>query len=361
MLISFPHMGKMHLALEKTCQVLNIPYIVPSLPGPETLKLGQELSPEGSCLPFCLVLGNMREALDKGADTILMLGGQGPCRFGYFIYLAVHLLKDAGYEFEPLIIDKGLHLENYRKLKYNSNITVPALIKAFHLGWELLACEEMLSRIEREYSPRVQDLSSFNDYIAEARTKLGYVSTAQDIVEIRRLITEYMQNLKTHPLEEFLKVGLLGDIYTLLEPYVNQRIEEYLLKRSIIVYKEMSVTSWLPNIVLPWRTASYRKKLLQKANPYLSSFVGGFGLETVANAQMMRNITADGIIQLFPLGCMPEIVAHSALDKMSSKEKIPVLCVTLDQHHSQTGFETRLEAFLDILSSRQQKEQPVTA
>jgi predicted nucleotide-binding protein (sugar kinase/HSP70/actin superfamily) len=353
-------MGKVHLALEKICQILELSYIAPSKPGPKTLKLGQELAPEGSCLPFCLVLGNMREALDNGADAVLMLGGSGPCRFGYFIYLAVQLLKDAGYEFEPLIIDRGHHLNNFTKLQQINRVSLPTLVQAVFFGWELLVSEEMLARIEREYTPLIIDRSGFAKIIAQARYELSIARTSKEIMAIRKVVKDYIRNTKIYALDNILRVGLIGDIYTLLEPYANHQVEEYLCKHEVIVYREMSVSGWLPNLLLPWRTTSYRRELLKNAAPYLGNSVGGFGLETVANAHIMRNTKADGLIQLFPMGCMPEIVARSALNKMCRDEKIPVLCVTMDQHHSKTGFETRLEAFLDMLYNRQQKSQNCT-
>lgn len=361
MLVSFPHMGKMHLALEKACNILEIPYIVPALPGPQTLKLGQELAPEGSCLPFCLVLGNMREALEKGADAVIMLGGSGPCRFGFFIYLAVQILKDAGYQFEPVIIDKGYHLSNLRFFQQKNHNSILALIKAARFGWEILVSEEIIDRIEREFSPLILDKNRFAALLAQARSKLCTAVSPKEVAAIRGKVLESIKDFTLYPSEKYLKVGLIGDIYTLLEPYANHRVEEYLRDRGVVVYKEMSVSNWLPNILLPWRKTGYQRGLLDKAYPYLCSSVGGFGLETVANAKMMNETNVDGIIQLFPLGCMPEIVARSALDKMCRDEKIPALSVTLDQHHSMTGFETRLEAFLDMLNNRRVQSKTATA
>lgn len=356
MLLSFPHMGKLYLAVEKTCQKLNIPCLIPEPPGPAALKLGQELAPEGSCLPFCLVLGNMRQALEKGADSIVMLGGSGPCRFGFFVYLAIKILKDAGYSFDPLIIDKGYHFDNFKRLQKEHKVTVPAFLAAASFGWSVVVCEEILSRLEREYRPLVLDQPGFDSFIAGSRELLLHTSSQHEVAMLRRSLSEYQKRLPIAPQQDrILSIGLIGDIYTLLEPYANHRIEEYLRSRGIVVYKEMSVSGWLPNILLPWRKGGYRRSLLQQAYPYLRYGVGGFGLESVANAQRMRKRQVDGIIQLFPLGCMPEIVARSALDRICREENIPIMCVTLDQHDSMTGFETRLEAFLDVVANKKEE------
>ena len=351
MLLSFPHMGKLHLALSSTCRLLDLPCLVPSPPGPLALSLGQELAPEGSCLPFCLVLGNIREALEAGADTIIMLGGCGPCRFGYFIYLAVRILNDAGYRFQPLIIDKGHHLSNYNLIKRAGRVSGAALLRAARMGWETVACEETIARVEREELPRAVEPGCLRQLLDECRQNLMEATTLEEVVRIRAFVLEAVHQTQFLPHSEVLKIGLVGDIYTLLEPYANHRIEEYLKGKGIVTYKEMAVSRWIPNTVLPWRRSRYYGGLLQEAAPYLRFCAGGFSLETVANARIMKRRQVDGIIQIFPLGCMPEIVARSVLNRVCRDEDIPVLSVTMDQHDSMTGFETRLEAFLDMIGS----------
>lgn len=352
MLLSFPHMGKLHLALARTCRLLDIPYLIPSLPGPKALKLGQELAPEGSCLPFCLVLGNMREALERGADTILMLGGCGPCRFGYFIYLAVKILDSAGYRFQPVIIDRGYHLYNYSLLKKAGHVSMPGLLRAIRHGWELLVAEEALDRLEREYLPLAKDPGSLLAFLEECREVIQEAGSSEEIAAVRKKAIRFLKQLPRRPGSQVVRIRLAGDIYTMLEPYANQGIEEFLLAKGVVVYKDLAVSHWFPNILLPWRKGGYREGLLRQAYPYLQSQVGGFGLESVAGALQLKTRLADGIIHLFPQGCMPEIVARSALDRISQDKGIPVLSIAMDQHDSKTGFETRVEAFLDMIGSR---------
>ena len=352
MLISFPHMGKLHLALARTFKLLDIPYLIPPLPGPAALQLGQELAPEGSCLPFCLVLGNMREALNSGADTLIMIGGKGPCRFGYFVYLAERLLLDAGYKFKTLIIDKGYLWQDYTYLKKNGGFSGQALIAAAKHGWQLVVCDETLSALKREYLPRALDPGKLNDYFTECSEELTRTQSIAEILQTHAKIENHIKKTPLLPASSVLRIGLVGDIYTLLEPYANHEIEDYLQSNGVSVYKEMAVSRWIPNILLPWRKGFYMKELLRDAYPYLQSTVGGFGLESVANTRKMGRRSVDGIIQLFPLGCMPEIVAQSAINRICQKEHLPVLSITMDQHDSITGFKTRLEAFLEMLGRK---------
>ena len=358
MLLSFPHMGNLAKGISKICQKIHIPYLIPSPPGPKALELGQALAPEASCLPFSLVLGNMREALEMGADTLIMLGGSGPCRFGYFIYLAEKILKNEGYEFQLLLIDKGKTWRSFSILRKEAGVTWPEFLRTIYFGWEAVVCEESLARLEREYLSRVKKTQNFQVFLSSCRQELDRAETLEDLKQIKDKALNYIGDADFHPPEEILRVGLVGDIYTLLEPYANHSVEELLLARGVSIAKEMSLSNWIPNALLPWRKGPYKKRLLEYAAPYLADSVGGFGLESVANTRKLGLEAVDGIIQLFPLGCMPEIVAKSALNKICLWENIPVLSITMDQHDSTTGFITRVEAFLEVLQA-QKKERPL--
>jgi predicted nucleotide-binding protein (sugar kinase/HSP70/actin superfamily) len=355
MLVSFPHMGRLHFALEKVFRIMELPYIVPPFPGPSALHKGSELAPEGSCLPFCLVLGNMCEALERGADTLVMLGGSGPCRFGYFVYLAEKILLDAGYDFKMLIIDKGYYRAALTQLRKERKVSWVRLAKAVQRGWQTVVWNEILDRIERELLPRTENFTDGRVYVEKSREILVGAQSDEDFSRIENMVESLLEQITLLPASEALIIGLVGDIYTMLEPYANQGVEEFLLKRGVCVYKEMAVSRWFPNILLPWRRNSYRNRLLKLASPYLSASVGGFGLESVAGTQTMSQYIADGVIQLFPLGCMPEIVARSALSSISIEKNLPLLSLTLDCHDSVTGLVTRLEAFLEMVAVRKKK------
>ena len=66
----------------------------------------------------------------------------------------------------------------------------------------------------------------------------------------------------------------------------------------------------------------------------------------------MRRAGFDGLIQVYPLSCMPEIVADGILTDIRRKQGIPILRLVLDEHSAQAGLQTRLEAFVDMLKRR---------
>ncbi len=83
MKVTFPHMGNAWIVIQTLFESLNVEVVVPPINSKRTLQLGTRLSPESACLPLKLNLGNYIEAVNEGADTIVITGGVGPCRFCY--------------------------------------------------------------------------------------------------------------------------------------------------------------------------------------------------------------------------------------------------------------------------------------
>ncbi|WP_245984511.1 acyl-CoA dehydratase activase-related protein [Biomaibacter acetigenes] len=118
MKVTFPHMGNIYIPLKSFFESLGVEVVVPPPCSKKTLELGVKYSPEFACLPLKINLGNFIEALEDGADTIVMAGGIGPCRFGYYAEVQREILKDLGFEFNMVVLEppKGHLLELIHKL-----------------------------------------------------------------------------------------------------------------------------------------------------------------------------------------------------------------------------------------------------
>ena len=79
--------------------------IVPPRPTKDSLSLGVQHSPEFACIPLKICIGNLIEANQLGADTFLMVGGCGPCRFGLYGQLMKEIFQDLGINYHTLIIE----------------------------------------------------------------------------------------------------------------------------------------------------------------------------------------------------------------------------------------------------------------
>jgi len=74
MRVGMPHMGNIYVPFKALFQRLDIDFVIPPITSQRTLSLGARYSPEGLCIPFKLTLGNLIEAAELGADTLVMHG-----------------------------------------------------------------------------------------------------------------------------------------------------------------------------------------------------------------------------------------------------------------------------------------------
>ena len=63
----------------------------------------------------------------------------------------------------------------------------------------------------------------------------------------------------------------------------------------------------------------------------------------------------DGIIHTKPFGCTPEVGVMPILSKLSNEKDIPIMFLSFDTETSNTGIKTRVEAFVDMLFMRKEK------
>jgi hypothetical protein len=115
-----------------------------------TMKLGAKYAPDMVCTPFKTILGSMIEALEAGADTLIMVFGY--CRLGYYGELAERILRDLGYEFNYINMadyTTGKYKDYLKALKkINPKAKKIGMMKA---GLEALKMMQNIDAIEEYY------------------------------------------------------------------------------------------------------------------------------------------------------------------------------------------------------------------
>ncbi|MFW5991944.1 MAG: acyl-CoA dehydratase activase-related protein [Halanaerobiaceae bacterium] len=345
--ITFPHMGFMDIPLKAFFQELGFSVVTPPRITRKTLDLGMKNGPEFACLPLKINLGNFIQALDKGANIIVMGGGCGPCRFGYYGEVQRAILKKLGYDFKMFVIEPGI-FRNYRRIKeVFGKIPYKKIYPAAKLAWIKGRVVDRAYRLVLKNRAREEKSGQVDNIY---RDFLRNVDNTASVDKINNYTDEFEKNIKeicsSFKKDIELNVGIVGEIYLVLEPFVNLEVERKLGKLGVSVEKDIYMTSWLLHFL---HLSSEIDEIKEAAANYLRSFVGGHGLETVGNAVRYARRGFDGVIQLAPFTCMPEIISQSILPAVSKKEKIPVLTLFFDEHSADAGLQTRLEAFVDLL------------
>lgn len=359
MKVTFPHMGNVWLVLKTFLEGMGLEVIVPPPCTRHTLEIGVRHAPESACLPLKVNLGNYLEAKELGADTIVMAGGVGPCRIGYYAQVQREILLDIGVNYEMVVLEPpDAHLsEVWDKLKYLNQGPWQKGVQGFILAWQK-ACavdeleQEVMSLRPLEIKPGLADII--------LQQALPQLDAASNKAQVKRIVYETKRKLAVIPRQvnrPLLRVGIVGEIYTVLEPLVNLNLEKRLGAMGVEVTRNLFVSRWINDNLFKGLLPLPAHHPERTAPPFLNHFVGGHGWESVGDTVAFARQGLDGVIQLAPLTCMPEIVAHSVMPAVRQDLGIPVMTVYLDEQTGEAGLLTRLEAFLDML--RWQKERRI--
>lgn len=353
MRIGVPHLGNLYLAIKAMVDQLGGELIVPPVSNQRTLSLGVKHSPEGLCLPFKLILGNLIEAAERGADTLLMAGGFGICRLGYYAKIQEQVLHDLGYNVELIqvgVSEKKL-LGFLQLLKRLSNgASWPAIILAFRFGLAKMNAMDRIERAVQEVRAVEQTKGTANRLFAQA---LRAIDDASDYGSLKKVQKDYLDRLDQLPRDDQtqpLVVGVMGEFYVVLEPFANLDVESELGKLGVEVRRRTFISEWTKfSLFLNPLGVDETEKIHKAALPYLKRDVGGDGWESVGE-KVLHAGKYDGLIHLAPFTCMPEIVAQNIMP--STRENIPVLTILCDEQLAKPGMLTRLEAFVDLLQRK---------
>jgi predicted nucleotide-binding protein (sugar kinase/HSP70/actin superfamily) len=360
MKVTFPHMGNAWIVIQTLFESLNVEVVIPPINSKRTLQLGTRLSPEAACLPLKLNLGNYIEAANEGADTIVITGGIGPCRFGYYGEMERQILRDAGYAYDVVTLEPpdGSLLGLAGRIRYlaGSRNSWVKILKALRFAYLKSVALDRVEDLIHAARPRLPNPRETEKLYEDAKIRLAHTMTDIGVKDTVRWVQESIRERQgeLNPSEQFgkpLRIGIIGEIYTILDPYSSGGIEEELGRLGVEVDRSLYLSGWVGNHVFQGLAPGYRsiKSYPGHAKPFLPHFVGGHGQETVGAAVKFAREGFDGIIQIFPLSCMPEIVAASILPKVQEAYKVPIMTLIVDEHTGQAGMKTRLEAFVDLL------------
>ncbi|MFQ9798697.1 MAG: hypothetical protein ACLR23_06850 [Clostridia bacterium] len=154
--------------------------------------------------------------------------------------------------------------------------------------------------------------------------------------------------------EEMVRIGIVGDIYSIIEPFVNFQLQRKLADMEVFSRRSITISRWLKEATVklsPLPAAWERKEA-----SFLNTSIGGFAKETVGYSAYWSSLHWDGIIQVYPLSCMPEIVAQSILPKVSEHYGVPILTLVVDELTGEAGYQTRVEAFVDMVKRRKRRQ-----
>jgi predicted nucleotide-binding protein (sugar kinase/HSP70/actin superfamily) len=160
-----------------------------------------------------------------------------------------------------------------------------------------------------------------------------------------------INNIEVDKQKNPIKIAIIGEIYTVIEPFSNLYIEDKLMDYGVSTQRRLTPSWWVKHTAFaPTKMNSLAIK--RAAKEYLSLNIGGHARECIGEAMLAIEEKCDGAIQIFPMGCMPEIVSKSILPKISKDKDFPIMTLVVDEMTGEAGYITRIEAFVDLLERR---------
>lgn len=362
-IIAWPRMGRIDIPLKALLLSLGAKIVIPPANSNEALELGVKNSIEGICLPYKLNLANYIMALENGANTLMMFQAPGSCRLGNYTKMAQKTLKKLGYNFDMVIFDmyQSKMKQTLQAFWHVTHCLNPfRYYKGFSLGFNKFFAIDEAQKQLFYYRPR-----EIKKGDAERRYNkwLKIIDDTNSIWGAKQLVKKIQKDFKNVPVNKDKNVPvvyLLGEFFVLLDSYVNQDIEKTLGEMGIEVRRQIWFSDWLEGVLKPSflnKKESHRQRCVKYAQKYMKRAIGGECIETVGDTVYAAKNGVDGVIHLMPFSCMPEIVSQNILSKVSREEDIPVMTLVLDEQTGKTGYQTRIEAFIDLIKRKKIKNQ----
>jgi len=351
-IITFARWGNYTIAFKTLFEELGLEVIPPEKTTSQTITEGAKIAPEMFCFPLKVTLGNYLPALKKGANTIFMVQNVGgSCRQRYYGRIQEKILKENGWEIN-FIDFKATLKDIYSKIKDISGASLWQILRAARFFFKKLGLIERIEKKAQYYRPREIEKGETDRVLQWCFSEIENLDNEKDFPKLKKEIFKKISKIKIKKNKILLKIALIGEIYTVCDPTINFDVERKLGLEEIEVHREMSIIYQLKKSVFPWKDWIIQRKI----NPYLKSTVGGHGRDAIYEMLNYIKRDFDGIIHLLPMACMPEVTVRPILEKIHQESGIPFLSLSLDEQVAETGIDTRLEAFVDVVENYHNKK-----
>lgn len=347
--IGFPQVGnycvpaKFLFSNILNCEIIDAPDITS-----RTIDLGVKYSPEFVCTPFKYTLGTMLEVIEKGADCVIQLGGG--CRYGYYHELQREIINNLGYDVKVInLVSAGQ--ASIRKVYRDLKSIDPKFSKVkgayyFLLTVKMIKYMDIVDdyiRCNVGFEVSKGEMEKYNDMM------LNEFLSIKSVFSLKRVFKKYYDKIKSVELnkpDNVIKVGVIGELYTVMEPFSN-----YFLEKSLASFN-MSVKRYTNASYLLFNKGKYINHNIKKYSKYVKYKMGADATDNIMRSVDLCRSGYDGIIHIKSSFCTPEIGAMGIINKVCHDYDVPLMFFSFDANTSRVGIQTRLEAFNDMIEMR---------
>ncbi len=357
--LGFPRMGTVEVPLKAIFKSIGAEIELGPPLSSRTVSLGARYSPEFICTPYKYILGNLIEMAEAGANTLLYIDGAELCRMSCYTQLWRDVLRDLGYKVEvvttAIFEDGGVFALPKFLRQFAPQATLAEILHAIRLG---LAKVNILDDIERQVQrvrAREVDKGDVDKIWQEAIRRVDDAMDLGKVKNVKQDVLKKIDRVRIDPTFAPVRIATTGEYYAVLEPFFNLDLERELGHLGAEVHRTLMMGNWAKGyLVLEALGFPREPEIARAAKPYLRWDIAGEGWETIGQTVIHAKKGFDGIVEMLPFTCIPEVTALNILPRVSRELNIPVISFIFDEQLGRAGVMTRLEAFVDLLHRRRE-------
>ena len=345
--IGLPHMGPysniVMKSINESLQKVGVNDVLIEVAPPTTKKtvnLGSQHMDENFCLPGKIVLGNLLEMERQGITVALEWDNCGVCRQKAYGLVHQSIMRQ---------------LDKERKIEIEMTI------------------------IPLQPRQLIKQLALAAPHVPPRKWR---IVMREALRAIWKHDWELMKRQVNVPADK-PKIGICGEIYTVLEPAANVNLLERLERQGAYVHNGLFLSQFLHLLlkqklnksrliwllimarwgmgreIWQWCQGKMRRpdldyKLYKRAHEAAEKYlpkhdVGGHGRESIVLTIYYALAGFDGVVHILPFPCMPETTVSVLLEEISKDYGIPINHLVFDQQFGEQNLVTRAEAMVSLL------------
>lgn len=345
-IVTYPEWGSFMLALDLLLRDLGVKTMRYRVANNKHLETGIRYSPETICFCFKPFIGGILEAVERGANVLIMYDTHGLCRVRYYPLLQDYIFKRLGHKVDFFIFDGKNLLPMIKRLSGKGSLRV---LKSIIFAFRVLKMITSLDQKAYHFRPREANKGETTAVYKKGLKLIEECRTHGDINRTNNIIDNLFANISVGN-KVPKKILVLGEMYIIHDEFANHGLLRIL---GELGFEVIATHGALDEVFHKFITKHfYQRKLSRVTKPYLDVEVGGHGRENVMELLVHQKQDLAGVIHVGPFGCMPEVTVKPIIQSLAKKSGIPYLYLSFDNQTSDTGLVTRLEAFADLVQNR---------
>ncbi len=325
------------------------------------LRWGEANAPEYSCFPLKAYMGFFKALIDMDVHDFFVYGATTirSCRYMDLWEGGKKILADKGYDFNIHYWGGFGTMNIFKQFQgimgkcSKAKIAVGILVYA-----DALYAVDKLNDEANKLRPREVKAGSVDAWLKKWYEKMKKQKKLGKPVKIMNVGLKDLKNIEIDNDREIIKVAFVGDVFKVHEPFFHFDTIKKINKLGLEARQPITFSLFFfgQNPIF-FRSDMVKKfkNYQKKAKKYMSSSPTSYLDISIGEVIEDLENGAKGIIHFQSFGCMPDIMFKPILDRIAKDYNVPIMHFMRDTHASDGAYQTRLEAFSDLVKRKSKK------